>query len=232
MDFKLELEKLGINISDQELNKFETYYNKLVEVNSYMNLTAITEHDEVYNKHFLDSLSIVKALDLNKKFTLCDVGSGAGFPSIPLAIVSSNAEVTIIDALNKRIKFLNLLVSELELSNVNCYHYRAEDYVKEKRSSFDYVTARAVARLNILLELCMPLVKVGGKFIAMKGSSGEEELTEASHAIKVLGGKLNEVISFDLPNNEGKREIIIIEKINEGNLKYPRSFSKIKERPL
>ena len=100
MDFKLELEKLGINISDQELNKFETYYNKLVEVNSYMNLTAITEHDEVYNKHFLDSLSIVKALDLNKKFTLCDVGSGAGFPSIPLAIVSSNAEVTIIDALN------------------------------------------------------------------------------------------------------------------------------------
>lgn len=232
MDFKNEVEKLGINISNYELEGFELYYKKLVEVNSYMNLTAITDHDEVYSKHFLDSLSIVKALDLNKKFTLCDVGSGAGFPSIPLAIVSNNVEVTIIDALNKRIKFLNSLVSDLKLNNVSCYHFRAEDYVKEKRSSFDYVTARAVARLNVLLELCMPLVKVGGSFIAMKGSSGEEELNEASNAIKVLGGKIKDVISFELPNNEGKREIIIIEKIKEGNLKYPRSFSKIKERPL
>ncbi len=232
MNFKDEVEKLGISLSNQELLQFENYYKKLVEVNSYMNLTAITEHDEVYNKHFLDSLSIVKALDLNKEFTLCDVGSGAGFPSIPLAIVSNNAHVTIIDALNKRIKFLNSLVTDLNLDNVSCYHFRAEEYVKEKRSSFDYVTARAVARLNVLLELCMPLVKVGGLFIAMKGSSGEEELNEAKNAIKVLGGQIKDIIYFNLPNDEGKREIIVIEKIKEGNLKYPRSFSKIKERPL
>ena len=232
MNFKDEVEKLGISLSNQELLQFENYYKKLVEVNSYMNLTAITEHDEVYNKHFLDSLSIVKALDLNKEFTLCDVGSGAGFPSIPLAIVSNNAHVTIIDALNKRIKFLNSLVTDLNLDNVSCYHFRAEEYVKEKRSSFDYVTARAVARLNVLLELCMPLVKVGGLFIAMKGSSGEEELNEAKNAIKVLGGQIKDIIYFNFPNDEGKREIIVIEKIKEGNLKYPRSFSKIKERPL
>ena len=232
MNFKDEVEKLGISLSNQELLQFENYYKKLVEVNSYMNLTAITEHDEVYNKHFLDSLSIVKALDLNKEFTLCDVGSGAGFPSIPLAIVSNNAHVTIIDALNKRIKFLNSLVTDLNLDNVSCYHFRAEEYVKEKRSSFDYVTARAVARLNVLLELCMPLVKVGGLFIAMKGSSGEEELNEAKNAIKVLGGQIKDIIYFNLPNDEGKREIIVIEKIKEGNLKYPRSFSKLKERPL
>ena len=232
MNFKDEVEKLGISLSNQELLQFENYYKKLVEVNSYMNLSAITEHDEVYNKHFLDSLSIVKALDLNKEFTLCDVGSGAGFPSIPLAIVSNNAHVTIIDALNKRIKFLNSLVTDLNLDNVSCYHFRAEEYVKEKRSSFDYVTARAVARLNVLLELCMPLVKVGGLFIAMKGSSGEEELNEAKNAIKVLGGQIKDIIYFNLPNDEGKREIIVIEKIKEGNLKYPRSFSKIKERPL
>ena len=232
MNFKDEVEKLGISLSNQELLQFENYYKKLVEVNSYMNLTAITEHDEVYNKHFLDSLSIVKALDLNKEFTLCDVGSGAGFPSIPLAIVSNNAHVTIIDALNKRIKFLNSLVTDLNLDNVSCYHFRAEEYVKEKRSSFDYVTARAVARLNVLLELCMPLVKVGGLFIAMKGSSGEEELNEAKNAIKVLGGQIKDIIYFNLPNDEGKREIIVIEKIKERNLKYPRSFSKLKERPL
>ena len=197
-----------------------------------MNLTAITEHDEVYNKHFYDSLTILKALGDLKDITLCDVGSGAGFPSIPLAIVRSDINVTIIDALNKRINFLNDLSKYLELDNVSAYHERAEEYQKKKRNSFDVVTARAVARLNVLAELCLPLTKVGGYFIAMKGQGGKEELDEASNAIKVLGGSLDKIIEVDLPDNVGKREIIIIKKIKPTNNKYPREFKKIKERPL
>ena len=197
-----------------------------------MNLTAITEKDEVYRKHFLDSLEIVRAIDNKEKYTLCDVGSGAGFPSIPLAIVDSNVNVTIIDALNKRIKFLNDLTSKLGLSNVEALHRRAEDYVKEVGASFDIVTARAVARLNVLVELCLPLVKVGGKFIAMKGSSGQEELEEAKKGISILGGKIINVIDVVLPDEEEKRQLIIIYKEKETPKKYPRSFAKIKERPL
>lgn len=232
MNFSLELSRLGINPTTELLDKFELYYNKLIEVNSYMNLTAITDKNEVYNKHFLDSLFILNTIDTKKPFTICDVGSGAGFPSIPLAIVSNNANVTIIDALNKRIKFLNELTSTLKLQNVNAYHFRAEEYVKEKRNSFDYVTARAVARLNILLELCMPLVKVGGYFIAMKSTKSDEELKESTNAIKILGGEYIKTIKLELPDDAGLREIIVIKKINNGNIKYPRSFAKIKERPL
>ena len=232
MNFKNELIKLNINIDNEQLDKFELYYNKLIEVNSYMNLTAIVEHDEVYNKHFLDSLSIVKALDLSKEFTLCDVGSGAGFPSIPLAIISNNAKVTIIDALNKRINFLNDLIKYINIDNVSAYHERAEDYAKKKRESFDIVTARAVARLNILAELCMPLVKLNGYFVAMKGTVASEEINEASNAIGILGGKIVERIKFELPDSAGEREIIVIKKVKATPAKYPRVFAKIKEKPL
>lgn len=231
MDFIKELEQLNINASKEMENKFEIYYNRLIEVNSYMNLTAITEREEVYIKHFLDSLFITKAIDTTKPFSLCDVGSGAGFPSIPLAIVTNNAKVTIIDALNKRINFINDLAQKLNLDNVNAIHARAEDYAKEKREDFDYVTARAVARLNVLVELCLPLVKVGGLFIAMK-TQDEVELNEAKNAISILGGKIENIISFNLPNDYGKRSIIIIKKIKNTPSKYPRGFSKIKERPL
>lgn len=231
MDFIKELEQLNINASKEMENKFEIYYNRLIEVNSYMNLTAITEREEVYIKHFLDSLFITKAIDITKPFSLCDVGSGAGFPSIPLAIVTNNAKVTIIDALNKRINFINDLAQKLNLDNVNAIHARAEDYAKEKREDFDYVTARAVARLNVLVELCLPLVKVGGLFIAMK-TQDEVELNEAKNAISILGGKIENIISFNLPNDYGKRSIIIIKKIKNTPSKYPRGFSKIKERPL
>ena len=231
MDFIKELEQLNINASKEMENKFEIYYNRLIEVNSYMNLTAITEREEVYIKHFLDSLFITKAIDITKPFSLCDGGSGAGFPSIPLAIVTNNAKVTIIDALNKRINFINDLAQKLNLDNVNAIHARAEDYAKEKREDFDYVTARAVARLNVLVELCLPLVKVGGLFIAMK-TQDEDELNEAKNAISILGGKIENIISFNLPNDYGKRSIIIIKKIKNTPSKYPRGFSKIKERPL
>lgn len=232
MDFKKEVLNLGLQLNNDQEEKFLTYFTELVEVNKYMNLTAITEKDEVYRKHFLDSLEIVRAIDNKEKYTLCDVGSGAGFPSIPLAIVDSNVNVTIIDALNKRIKFLNELTSKLELSNVEALHRRAEDYVKEVGASFDIVTARAVARLNALVELCLPLVKVGGKFIAMKGSGGQEELEEAKKGISILGGKIIDVIDVVLPDEEEKRQLIIIYKEKETPKKYPRSFAKIKERPL
>jgi 16S rRNA (guanine527-N7)-methyltransferase len=232
MNFKEELKKLNIELTEEASFKFDAYYKRLVAVNEVMNLTAITEHDEVYNKHFLDSLMIVRALDLSKEFTLCDVGSGAGFPSLPFAIVSSNAKVTIIDALNKRIKFLNDLVGELGLTNVLALHQSAEDFAKEKRESFDYVTARAVARLNVLAGLCLPLVRVGGFFFAMKGQGGKDELEEAKKAIDTLGGKLEKVISLELPDNAGARDILIIKKIKETPKKYPRAFVKIKERPL
>ena len=232
MNFKEELLKLNIELSDEASSRFDLYYKRLIAVNEVMNLTAITEEQEVYNKHFLDSLMIVKALDLNKEFTLCDVGSGAGFPSIPLSIVSNNAKVTIIDALNKRIKFLNDLILELDLKNVIALHERAEDYAKIKREFFDVTTARAVARLNILSELCLPLTKVGGYFIAMKGQGGNEEIKEATKGIEILGGHVEKVISLELPDSAGARDIIIIKKIKETPKKYPRAFAKIKERPL
>ena len=232
MNFKEELLKLNIELSDEASSRFDLYYKRLIAVNEVMNLTAITEEQEVYNKHFLDSLMIVKALDLNKEFTLCDVGSGAGFPSIPLSIISDNAKVTIIDALNKRIKFLNDLILELGLKNVIALHERAEDYAKIKREFFDVTTARAVARLNILSELCLPLTKVGGYFIAMKGQGGNEEIKEATKGIEILGGHVEKVISLELPDNAGARDIIIIKKIKETPKKYPRAFAKIKERPL
>ena len=232
MNFKEELLKLNIELSDEASSRFDLYYKRLIAVNEVMNLTAITEEQEVYNKHFLDSLMIVKALDLNKEFTLCDVGSGAGFPSIPLSIVSNNAKVTIIDALNKRIKFLNDLILELGLKNVIALHERAEDYAKIKREFFDVTTARAVARLNILSELCLPLTKVDGYFIAMKGQGGNEEIKEAFKGIEILGGHVEKVISLELPDNAGARDIIIIKKIKETPQKYPRAFAKIKERPL
>ena len=230
MDFIVELEKLNININKDMLNKFELYYNKLIEVNSYMNLTAITEHDQVYLKHFYDSLTITKAIK-GDNYNILDVGAGAGFPSVPLAIVKPNINVTIIDSLNKRINFLNDLTKYIGIDNVLAIHARAEEYIKNKRESYDYVTARAVARLNVLAELCMPYVKVGGYFIALKGND-KEEIDEASNAIKVLGGKIEEIINFNLPDDQGERNIVVIKKIKPSLTKYPRIFKTIKDKPL
>ncbi len=232
MDFNLELKKLGIDINENKNQLFKCYYNKLIETNKIMNLTTITKEEDVYRKHFLDSLELFRVLDLDTKYNLCDVGSGAGFPSIPLAIIDSNINVTIIDALNKRINFLNELINELGLDNARAFHFRAEDYVKEKKEFFDVVTARAVARLNILTELCLPLTKIGGLFIAMKAVTGSEELTESKNAISVLGGEILEVIDFELPEEDEKRQIIVIKKIKSTPVKYPRNFNKIKEKPL
>lgn len=232
MNFELELKKLGIELNQKQLKQFQIFYEHLIAVNQVMNLTAITELNEVYRKHFLDSLELYRVLPATEAFSLCDIGSGAGFPAIPLAIVNSKASFTMIDSLNKRVFFLNDCIERLGLDNASAYHSRAEEYAVDKRGCFDVVTARAVARLQILCELALPLVSVGGKFIAMKGASGKEELSLAQNAISKLGGKVADVIEFELPEEKEKRLIIVIEKIKDTPKEYPRNYSKIKDKPL
>lgn len=231
MNFKEEVLKFNISLDDSAENKLNTYFSFLVEYNKHTNLTAITEHDDVFIKHFLDSMLLNCAYDLSNK-TLCDVGAGAGFPSVPNAIINKDVKVDIVDSLNKRIIFLNELIKRLGINNVNAYHARAEEWALTKRESYDVVSARAVARLQILAELCLPLVKIGGAFVAMKSLESKDELSEAKKAIEVLGGKVKEIKHFELPYNMGSRDIIIIEKVKETPKKYPRVFAKIKQNPI
>lgn len=232
MNFKEDLKKLNIELTNEAFLNFEEYYKFLVEYNEHVNLTAITDYDVVYYKHFYDSLTLSLALDVTKPINLVDVGAGAGFPSIPNAIVFNNLNVTIIDALNKRINFLNELIAKLKLNNAKALHARAEEYAAFHREEADVVTARAVARLNILAELCIPLVKVGGLFVAMKSVESEQEFLEAKGAIKTLGAEHLKTISVELPNQMGHREILVFKKVNKTPSKYPRQFSQIKNKPL
>ncbi|MDW3895637.1 16S rRNA (guanine(527)-N(7))-methyltransferase RsmG [Staphylococcus saprophyticus] len=228
-----QLSTHGIELSDKQQQQFQTYYQMLVEWNEKMNLTSITEEHEVYLKHFYDSIATSFYTDLTKELTICDVGAGAGFPSIPLKIIFPNLKVTIVDSLNKRIHFLNQLAEALELDNVSFVHDRAETYGKgDYRASYDIVTARAVARLSVLSELCLPLVKKGGHFIALKSSKGEEELEEARFGIGVLGGKVLDTISYELPENAGERQMIIIDKRSQTPKKYPRKPGTPNKSPL
>ena len=232
MNFKEDLKKLNIELTNEAFLNFEEYYKFLVEYNEHVNLTAITDYDGVYYKHFYDSLTLSLALDVTKPINLVDVGAGAGFPSIPNAIVFNNLNVTIIDALNKRINFLNELIAKLKLNNAKALHARAEEYAAFHREEADVVTARAVARLNILAELCIPLVKVGGLFVAMKSVESEQEFLETKGAIKTLGAEHLKTISVELPNQMGHREILVFKKVNKTPSKYPRQFSQIKNKPL
>lgn len=232
MNFKEDLKKINIELTNEAFLNFEEYYKFLVEYNEHVNLTAITDYDGVYYKHFYDSLTLSLALDVTKPINLVDVGAGAGFPSIPNAIVFNNLNVTIIDALNKRINFLNELIAKLKLNNAKALHARAEEYAAFHREETDVVTARAVARLNILAELCIPLVKVGGLFVAMKSVESEQEFLEAKGAIKTLGAEHLKTISVELPNQMGHREILVFKKVNKTPSKYPRQFSQIKNKPL
>lgn len=231
MDLRSELKNLNIELNDNELLKFEGYFKFLVEYNEFVNLTAITEYDDVMIKHFYDSLILSKALP-SGKLKLLDVGAGAGFPSVPNAIINDNLDVTIIDSLNKRIVFLNKLCEKIGVNNVKPIHGRAEEYALENKESYDVVTARAVARLNILSELCLPFVKKNGLFIAMKSKNGPEELAEALKGIEILGGKVIDVLDFKLPHDMGERELIVIKKVTNTPSKYPRKFSVIKNSPL
>ncbi|CAM3234438.1 16S rRNA (guanine(527)-N(7))-methyltransferase RsmG [Vagococcus fessus] len=234
-EFKQALGEKGITLTDNQMLQFAMYFKLLVEWNNKMNLTAITEEKEVYLKHFYDSIMLAMANDFSgENLSLCDVGSGAGFPSIPLKIVFPSLSITIVDSLNKRITFLKTLSDELGLDNVYLYHDRAETFGKNKdfRESFDYVTARAVARLNILTELCLPLVKKNGLFLAMKAAKSEEETEEAKKAISLLGGKLESEEDVTLPVTNDSRYIIAIRKKKETPNKYPRKPGMPNKQPL
>ncbi|MDD4211286.1 MAG: 16S rRNA (guanine(527)-N(7))-methyltransferase RsmG [Clostridia bacterium] len=230
LDFKNSAKNLGINLSNKMLDQFEHYYNKLIKYNQKVNLTAITEKEDVYIKHFLDS--IVTAKLIKKNATLCDIGCGAGFPSLPLKIVRPDLYIIMVDSLNKRIIFLNELVSELGLSDVESIHARAEDFAKTHRESFDYAVARAVAGLNTLSEYCLPFVKVGGQFLAYKAHNLTDELNESKKAIKILGGEFDSIYKVVLPQTEIERNIVIINKRNITPKAYPRDKNKAKIQPL
>ena len=229
--FLKALKEKGIELSDNQIHQFELYFHTLVEWNEKMNLTAITDKEDVYLKHFYDSLTIAFDYKLNDQ-SLCDIGAGAGFPSIPLKIVYPDLKITIVDSLTKRITFLKHLTEVLGLTNVNPISARAEEYAIEHRESFDIVTARAVARLNILDELCLPLVKLNGYFITLKGLKAKEELLEAKQGIEKLGGKIVKEDNFTLNDENDHRCNIYIHKVKPTPKTYPRVFGKIKKKPL
>ena len=232
-EFKHALEEKGIALSPSQLEQFETYFKLLVEWNEKVNLTAITDKEEVYLKHFYDSISPSFFIDFNQDISLCDVGAGAGFPSIPLKICFPSIKLSIVDSLNKRITFLKTLTDELGLQDVNLYHDRAETFGKSQhREQYDFVTARAVARLSVLSELCLPLVKKGGKFIALKGAGADDELLAGKKALTILGGKINQDFYFQLPKEDSKRHIILIDKVKETPRKYPRKPGTPNKQPL
>ncbi|MFC7370802.1 16S rRNA (guanine(527)-N(7))-methyltransferase RsmG [Fictibacillus iocasae] len=232
--FQEKLAEKGIQLSDHQMNQFQQYYETLVEWNEKMNLTAITDKEEVYLKHFFDSVSAAFYFDFTKVKSVCDVGAGAGFPSIPIKICFPHLEVSIVDSLNKRISFLEHLASELGLENCHFYHDRAETFGQkaEIRESYDLVTARAVARLSVLSELCLPLVKKGGHFVAMKGSALPEELKNGEKALKTLGGKVEDLHAFTLPIEESERYIVTIKKESTTPKKYPRKPGTPNRSPL
>jgi len=235
-EFYQALAKQGIELTDVQKEQFATYFHELVETNKVMNLTSITEEDQVYLKHFYDSivLGFVDEKLLTEELTLCDVGSGAGFPSLPLKIINPKLKITIVDSLNKRIKFLDTLVNKLNLIDVSLVHGRAEEVGKNSqfRESFDVVTARAVAAMNVLTEFCLPLVKVGGQFVAMKSEKAPEELETAQYAIKTLGGEIKRQESVELPNDAGVRNFIFVNKIAKTPKKYPRKPGTPAKKPL
>ena len=233
-EFYVRLVDLGFPLTDRQKEQYERYFELLVEWNEKINLTAITEKDEVYLKHFYDSIApILQGLIENQPIRLLDIGAGAGFPSLPMKILFPELDVTIIDSLNKRINFLHLLAEELGLNGVHFYHGRAEDFAQDKafRAQFDIVTARAVARMQVLSELTIPYLKVGGHLLALKASNAPEELEEAKNALNLLFSKVEDNLQYELPNGD-PRYITLVEKKKETPNKYPRKAGMPNKRPL
>lgn len=229
--FISELELLGIHLSENQKIQLETYYKLLIEWNEKMNLTGIVEKEQVYLKHFYDSATLVKVIDLKEEKTLCDIGTGAGFPGVVLKILFPHLEVTLVDALNKRVIFLENVISTLKLNKVKIVHARAEEYAKEHREEFDVVTSRAVAALPMLLEYSVPLVKVGKYFIPMKGDIAQE-IKASERSIKLLDVNLKCQEKFLLPIENSTRTILKFQKEKSSHVKYPRKFSEMKKNPL
>ena len=232
--FDEKLKELRIELNENMKNQFDRYYELLVEWNKVMNLTGITEYEEVNEKHFIDSLSIVKVIDINKIDNIIDIGTGAGFPGIPLKIAFPHLKVTLLDSLNKRIKFLNAVIDELNLNHIETIHGRAEDYAKktEYRENYDLCVSRAVANLSTLSEYCVPYVKVGGLFISYKSGDIEEEIVKSKPAIKILGAEIENVIKFKLPGTDIHRSFVKIKKLSTTKKKYPRKAGLPAKEPL
>ena len=230
--FRQGLANLKLELTEKQIEQFLKYYEMLIEKNKVMNLTAITEYDEVIEKHFLDSISLCQVYDLSKPVKILDMGTGAGFPGVPLKIAFPEVEITLADSLNKRIKFLDEVVGELGLEKVTTIHARAEELArnKEHRENYDLVVSRAVANLSTLGEYCIPFVKMGGNFISYKSGEVDEEVNAAGKAIKILGGQIKDVYKFDL--SEQKRSFVTIEKIKTTSKTYPRKAGTPSKEPL
>lgn len=230
-EFIKEVAKLDINLTNVQLEQLEQYKQLLQDENKLYNLTSIIEEKQIYLKHFYDSLTIVKTINLTKIETLLDVGTGAGFPGIVLKIVFPNLHVTLLDSNNKKIKFLNKVIEKLDLKNIKTIHDRCESFAHQNLNKFDVVTSRAVSSLDNLLELCLPMVKINGYFIPLKGDI-EKELKENEITLKILNSKIEEVINFKLPKENSNRNILKIRKLDKIEKKYPRTYDKIKKYPL
>lgn len=232
--FEEKLQSLGIELTEKQYEQFNKYYELLVEWNKVMNLTGITEYEEVNEKHFVDSLSIVKAIDITTVKSVIDIGTGAGFPGIPLKIAFPELKITLLDSLNKRIKFLDTVIEELGLENIETIHGRAEDFAKkpEYREQYDLCVSRAVANLSTLSEYCLPFVNIGGEFIPYKSGEIDAEVKDAGVAIKVLGGKLNEVVKFQLPGSDISRSFVKVKKVKNTEKKFPRKAGLASKEPI
>ena len=225
--------KIGVELNQAQLKQFMTYKDMLVEWNEKMNLTAITDDREIILKHFVDCLALCSGADMSGK-KIIDVGTGAGFPGVPVKIACPDIDITLLDSLNKRITFLNELTKALELEKTDCVHMRAEDGGNDKglRESFDMCISRAVANLAVLCEYCLPFVRVGGMFISMKGPDVSQEISEAEKAIKVLGGEISEIKKVSIPETDINHSLIIIKKIRSTPSKYPRKAGQVKKEPI
>lgn len=230
--FRNSMNSIGIELTDPQLNAFETYYDMLIDRNKVMNLTAITEFDEVMDKHFLDSVYLFRSIELKADYKLIDIGTGAGFPGIPLKIVFPELKITLLDSLNKRVGFLNDVIDELNLNDIEAIHGRAEDIARDKvyRASYDIAVSRAVANLSTLSEYCLPFVKIGGKFVSYKSGDCADEVDNAKAAIHLLGGKINKIDEFSYSNNS--RSFIVIDKVMNTSNKYPRKAGLPSKKPL
>lgn len=232
--FEKDLREIGVALSEQQIQQFITYYEMLVEWNEVMNLTAITEYNDVMKKHFVDSVSLVKAFDVTKKVTVIDVGTGAGFPGLALKIAYPNLQVTLLDSLNKRIQFLDAVIEKLGLTGVETIHGRAEDFAKpgKIREKYDLCVSRAVANLSTLSEYCLPFVKIGGQFISYKSEKITEEKEAAENAIRILGGKIERQVEFQLPESDIYRNLFVIKKVGATPKKFPRKAGLPSKEPL
>lgn len=232
--FEKKLSELNITLNERQKEQFDRFYELLTEWNKVMNLTGITEYEEVNEKHFVDSLAVVKAVDMSRIQSVIDIGTGAGFPGIPLKIAFPHLHITLLDSLNKRIKFLNTVIEELGLNDIHTIHGRAEDFAKQAayREQYDLCVSRAVANLPTLLEYCIPYIRVGGIYISYKSSEIDEELKQSQKAIRILGGTLEEVLKFTLPESEISRSFVKIRKEKHTEKKYPRKAGLPGKEPL